>query len=140
MEKARTKAITNNPTTHNSQEKAIHNRHHTNNNTTLNLRHHNIHRPQLNKFPKATTRAMGNNGTKEARKVNKFQYNKSMTTTTTMERNQSRGTTPGTILESGIVSRWRHRSTMVWTRSWTNSSTSTWRIYNFPTDNTVSMR
>eukprot|EP00971_Amphidinium_carterae_P312914 6218539-Amphidinium_carterae.4 len=91
---AQEKTIKNNP--HNSQEKAIHNNHRINNNITLNLRHHNIHCPQLNKFPKATTRAMGNNGAKEARLVNKFQYIRSMTTTTiTMKRTHTHGTIRG---------------------------------------------
>eukprot|EP00971_Amphidinium_carterae_P165784 3286056-Amphidinium_carterae.1 len=38
---------------------------------------------------------MGNIGTKEARKVHKFQYNKSTTMTTTLRRTHMHGTIPG---------------------------------------------
>eukprot|EP00971_Amphidinium_carterae_P302764 6015951-Amphidinium_carterae.3 len=44
MEKVRTKDISNTHTTHNSQEKTNHNSHLIKNNTTLNLKRHNIHR------------------------------------------------------------------------------------------------
>eukprot|EP00971_Amphidinium_carterae_P259321 5145560-Amphidinium_carterae.1 len=55
-----------------------------------------------NKFPTATTRPMGNNGTKEARKVNKFQYNKSMTMTTTTKRTDTLGTQKETSINNGL--------------------------------------
>eukprot|EP00971_Amphidinium_carterae_P348777 6490668-Amphidinium_carterae.2 len=85
------------PTTHNSQERAMHNSHPINSNTTLNLKYHRIQLPQLNGIPKATTKAMGSNGTKEARKVNKFQCISSttMTTPTCTTRTHTLGTILG---------------------------------------------
>eukprot|EP00971_Amphidinium_carterae_P292660 5809957-Amphidinium_carterae.1 len=94
VEKARTKAVNNHPTTHNSLGKAIHNHHLINKNTTLNRRRHNIHLLHLN-LRRATTKAMGNFGTKEARKVNKFQCIKSTTMTTTSRKTHMPGTTLG---------------------------------------------
>eukprot|EP00971_Amphidinium_carterae_P103296 2044693-Amphidinium_carterae.2 len=53
--------------THNSPVRAIPTHHLINSNTTLNHRHQNIHHLHLN-HPKTTAKAMGNIGTKEARK------------------------------------------------------------------------
>eukprot|EP00971_Amphidinium_carterae_P227923 4520911-Amphidinium_carterae.1 len=61
VENARTKAINNHPTTHNSLGKAIHNHHLINNNTTLNRRRRNIHLLHLN-LARAATKAVGNIG------------------------------------------------------------------------------